>query len=476
MTTLYRARVVRSDDEGVFVEVPDLGEGNEFGPLELPDRMPLALGDSVLVGSINDIQDDLAAVAKLVTTAYVEPTPDPPYSPPANASFVLYYENAAARNAAITSPTSGVTTWLDDEQRLETYTDESPAGWTQMYAWKSGVLLAPTGGKIGVGVSVPTATLESAVATVTDPFLEASQTGDTQPRLRIGHGGLFEWGPGGVTAPDVTAQRNATVAGLQFSPRISVGANPSTNAAAKFSSASTNIAGLILENTASGTHAWPHIFVSEAGSAANNILWADMPGDANPRVTMRVNGRIDWGNGTAAQDVNLYRQTVDELKTDDTFNAVQDVQVNGDSLPRGLLVIGERTSTQSGITTTQTATITLASATYKANRAYRLCMNVGVQGSTTNMHADFRVFKTTTGTTFTELYREPIITASFFYAANGSKVFKVGGSDVTAVLGLMVASSTGTVNIFGSASAPGQFWVEDIGPASKAAGTGLTLT
>lgn len=201
MSTLYRARVVRMDAEGVFVEIPDLGEGNEWGPLEMPPVV-LALGDPVIVGSINEILEDLALIAKLVTVA-VEP-------PPANLTQAYYFENEAARTAAGLSPSSGMTTWLDDEQRLDVYTDEAPAGWVSHYGVKNNILKLPQATKIGVGTATPGAPLELAAAASTDGFLASRVSGNAQPRLTVRTDGRMEWGPGGSTATDVFFYRADT--------------------------------------------------------------------------------------------------------------------------------------------------------------------------------------------------------------------------------------------------------------------------
>ena len=37
---------------------------------------------------------------------------------------------------------------------------------------------------------------------------------------------------------------------------------------------------------------------------------------------MLCDGKMEWGSGSAAYDVNLYRSAVDVLKTDDLFDAV----------------------------------------------------------------------------------------------------------------------------------------------------------
>jgi hypothetical protein len=54
-----------------------------------------------------------------------------------------------------------------------------------------------------------------------------------------------------------------------------------------------------------------------------SVAWkAQATGDANQRIQMLVDGTLQWGDGTAAQDVNLYRFAANTLGTDDAFRAV----------------------------------------------------------------------------------------------------------------------------------------------------------
>ena len=54
-------------------------------------------------------------------------------------------------------------------------------------------------------------------------------------------------------------------------------------------------------------------------TAADTALDVGVSGDANPRLSIDAGGKISWGNGTDAVDTNIYRDSADVLKTDDTL-------------------------------------------------------------------------------------------------------------------------------------------------------------
>ena len=58
------------------------------------------------------------------------------------------------------------------------------------------------------------------------------------------------------------------------------------------------------------------------GSTSNWAATVKLSGDANRRFVLQAGGTILWGDGTNAQDTNLYRSAANILKTDDTFDAL----------------------------------------------------------------------------------------------------------------------------------------------------------
>lgn len=121
MSTVYRATVTRIDGEGVFVEIPAMGVGVEFGPCAmLPIR--LAVEDRVLVANINDVQEDIVIIGPLVEAVPEEPT---------SLRSLYYYTNAAARDSEQTSPRAGDGAFLETEQKLTIYSTSGTPGWRQ---------------------------------------------------------------------------------------------------------------------------------------------------------------------------------------------------------------------------------------------------------------------------------------------------------------------------------------------------------
>jgi hypothetical protein len=57
----------------------------------------------------------------------------------------------------------------------------------------------------------------------------------------------------------------------------------------------------------------------ERTSGTSDVLKFQTTGAANPCARMYANGKILWGDCTSSVDTNLYRNSADQLKTDDKF-------------------------------------------------------------------------------------------------------------------------------------------------------------
>lgn len=57
------------------------------------------------------------------------------------------------------------------------------------------------------------------------------------------------------------------------------------------------------------------------GSPSETAVEVGVNGEAHPRLSIDAGGRLNWGVGSTAVDVNLYRDAANVLKTDDTFKA-----------------------------------------------------------------------------------------------------------------------------------------------------------
>ncbi len=73
-------------------------------------------------------------------------------------------------------------------------------------------------------------------------------------------------------------------------------------------------AGLVTLNKA-------YIDITRTG-ASLGVLVAKVTGDAATRFSLNTDGSMEWGSGTGAKDTNLYRETANSLRTDDTFRAL----------------------------------------------------------------------------------------------------------------------------------------------------------
>ena len=72
-------------------------------------------------------------------------------------------------------------------------------------------------------------------------------------------------------------------------------------------------------------------------STPTQAIGVKRTGDPQDNFFIYGDGGLAWGDGAHPYDVNLYRPSANHLRTDDSFSAALDVQVNGISLPRGLV-------------------------------------------------------------------------------------------------------------------------------------------
>lgn len=372
MSELYRATVVRVDTEGVFVEVASLGEGAEWGPLELLE-IPLVVDDEVLVGTIFGAMEDMVLMGKLVS----EP-PDVPYLPPTNGSYVLYYENAAARTAAALTLTSGLSTWLDDEQRLDIYTDEGTPGYVSYYGAKGGVIAYPAATSLTLSVDSSaksalslTSTINGtnplelfSVANVATPVQQSSVSGDTNPRFALYGDGKFQWGSGSG-AVDTTLQR-ASAGALRVDSILAVNAAPISTAQIYVERDGLNRRGLSIKNTGtSGSQ--PHLYTETptAATTAAAVLHSFMAGEANPRLIVNSQGSMLWGPGSTAFDVSLARTNSGEVTVGGSLIINSDLSVLGVGRKFFKYKTADNTRTNSATLTTDTDLAqSLAAGTY----------------------------------------------------------------------------------------------------------------
>ncbi len=63
------------------------------------------------------------------------------------------------------------------------------------------------------------------------------------------------------------------------------------------------------------------ITVKQLSSAGSDAVTVYVDQDTYARLKIEAGGRLTWGDGSAVGDVNLYRDSANVLKTDDTFKA-----------------------------------------------------------------------------------------------------------------------------------------------------------
>jgi len=119
--------------------------------------------------------------------------------------------------------------------------------------------------------------------------------------------------------------------------RMQLGGGASPNGTLHITEESTNVPLVRLEPSVS--MAMP-VIDFRAQATGDRFLSVRVVGDSLDRLAVLANGRLEWGDGTAARDTNLYRIAADVLGTDDSFRANRNLFVNTTSSGSGQGVIG----------------------------------------------------------------------------------------------------------------------------------------
>ncbi len=88
------------------------------------------------------------------------------------------------------------------------------------------------------------------------------------------------------------------------------------------------------------------VYRAGASSAAYSAL---VTGDPNARYYIQADGKMFWGPGSATQDVNLYRNAADELKTDDSLSVGGNFTVTGINGSQHARKTGDTTVTSNAV-------------------------------------------------------------------------------------------------------------------------------
>lgn len=105
---------------------------------------------------------------------------------------------------------------------------------------------------------------------------------------------------------------------------------------------------LLVRNTNGSGNNVPMLLL-ETQTATSRILQGGVQSDANKRISILANGQMEWGDGTAARDTNLYRTAADVLKTDDSFVVASKVAIGQTSLDTSKMLSVVTDGTVNGI-------------------------------------------------------------------------------------------------------------------------------
>jgi len=202
-------------------------------------------------------------------------------------------------------------------------------------------------------------TLEGTGPTATAAMIGVLISGDTFDRLRIRADGLLEWGPGNG-ARDTNLYRS--------------GANT-----LKTDDAFVADGGVLLTGA----------------TAATDVFTARVTGDAQPQLVINANGRIEFGGGSTAPDVALFRDGSTRLHSVNTFVTEGDLVCD---VAGGGVTVREGTNARSGVATLAAGTATVATTRVTANS--RIQLTAQTLGTVTAPQA-LAVTARTAGTSFT---------------------------------------------------------------------------
>ena len=368
----HRATVTRNDAEGIFVEIPSLGAGMEFGPCGAPVSVGgFTVGDRVIVTSIDGIPDDLEIIGRLTDgtapdlSIGIDNLTDVTITSGADKQ-ILQLQSGVWVNKSDVDLNGKVTLTLSGSTSTAFAARASGDTQDRIVIDASGKTLLGSGSVTG-----DTNLYRSAADTLTtdDAFTalrfvstrslagsasyESLVSGDTNSRLIISADGKHTWGSGSTTGDTNLYRAGANFLGTDDTLQVT-----------RSSTSDLYIGGLVSGDTqyrwqvfGSGTQRWgpgnaaQDAFLSRsfsgsvAGLMVESTLLVQGSGATDPAISLRsysvpdsvdrlqidVSGKHTWGSGSGAVDTNLYRSTADTLKTDDSFIVGTDLTVLGDA-------------------------------------------------------------------------------------------------------------------------------------------------
>jgi hypothetical protein len=203
------------------------------------------------------------------------------------------------------------------------------------------------------------------------------------------------------------------------------------------------------------------------------ILGSRVTVDSVSRFTVRADGRLDWGSGSATQETNLYRSAANTLKTDDNFIVDLNLTVNGVGQSQYIAKTADETITSS--TTLQNDDHLVLPVVANAVYTFDLDLYMIDAGDFTG---DFKMtFTCPTGATF-DMHGEGAHATSFTggTSSDGEWIGKLATTSAGATLAFGVGTGLTAVRVHGRlvmGGTGGNFQLQWAQNASDASGTTL---
>jgi hypothetical protein len=243
------------------------------------------------------------------------------------------------------------------------------------------------------------------------------------------------------------------------------------NSSASFNNTLNLAAGKQINVGASGSSA---TFVALLPTATGDyIIGSRVTSDTVSRFTVRADGRLDWGSGSATQETNLYRSAANTLKTDDNFIVDLNLTVNGVGQVQYIAKTADETVTSSATLQNDDHLVLPV----VANAVYTFALDLYTSEGT-DFVGDFKMsFTCPAGATFdmhgSGAHTTDLTTGT---SSNGEWIGKLATASAAATLAFGVGTGLTAVRVYGRlvmSSTAGNFQLQWAQNASDASGTTL---
>ncbi|MFD9465325.1 hypothetical protein [Streptomyces sp. NPDC060027] len=243
------------------------------------------------------------------------------------------------------------------------------------------------------------------------------------------------------------------------------------NSSATFNNTLKMSAGKQVNIGASGSTA---SFVALLPTATGDwIVGSRVTADSVSRFTIRADGRLDWGSGSATQETNLYRSAANTLKTDDNLIVDLNLTVNG---------VGQNQYIAKTADETVTSNATLQNDDHLvlpvvANAVYTFALDLYMTEAT-DFVGDFKMSFTCPASATFDMHGVGPHATSFTTgtSSDGEWIGKLATSSAGATLAFGVGTGLTAVRVYGrlvTLGTAGNFTLQWAQNASDASGTTL---